>query len=253
MHKWGKVKLSKNYLESLSTDELLKLCDIYGLFVPKDLNRNFVIEELLYSDEAEDAMSDTTSSSEILAEFIQKREEEEDEDFDYETEFKPKKNKKMKLSYNLTGIHILLRDPMWLFAFWDFSKKEFKDITEQIDFDTFVLRISLFSEDNKNEPYEYYDIEVDKNDRSRYFYLSFDDVLTRVDLCARFITDENIKIISESNFIHLNRSNIPSKLCVLDSKIDKIANYSGISILKKSHFKNYRQAFRDIKEEKCER
>ena len=106
----------------------------------------------------------------------------------------------------------------------------------------------LFYENNRSEPYDYYDIDILKEDKSRYVYLSFDDVLTRVCLCVRSI-DGNITVLAKSNFIYLNRKNIPKALCALRNNVNTPASLSGLAILKKSHFKNYRQAFRANKEE----
>ncbi len=241
------VKLSKKYLESISTEELLKISEIYGLFIPNNLDRSFIIQELLELADGEDDAETREKSSATLSKFIEEKEAEELEPEDLESDLNFKKSKKMKISYSSTEVHLLLRDPMWLFAFWDFSKNEFKKITADLNFDTFVLRVFLYKENNKEDPYDYYDIEIDPNDRSRYFYLSFDDVLTRVAIGVRYI-DENINIIAQSNCIHLRRSNIPKKLCKITNESESIEKLSGLSLLKKSHFKNYRQAFRNNEE-----
>lgn len=222
------MKLSKTYLESVSTDELLQLAEIYGLYIPNGLNRNFIIEELLDLEEENASSNDAADDAE-----------------DYE---RVKFFKGLPLSYNSTEIRILLRDPMWLFVFWDFYAPSFKAITEGFGFDSFILRVMLFYENNRSEPYDYYDIDISQEDKSRYVHLSFDDVLTRVCLCVRSI-DENVTVLASSNFIYLNRRNIPKALCALGNNVNTAASLSGLSILKKSHFKNYRQAFRDNKEE----
>ncbi|MBP5464584.1 MAG: hypothetical protein J6Y13_05365, partial [Treponema sp.] len=46
--------LSRKKLESLTNDELRELADTYGLDIPSNLNRNFIIGELLeYAQELE--------------------------------------------------------------------------------------------------------------------------------------------------------------------------------------------------------
>ncbi len=239
------LKLSKQYLESISTEELLKISEIYGLFIPDNLDRNFIIQELL--ELAENDEEEKEKSSIVLSKFIEEKEADDVEIDDIELCASAKGSKKMKISYSSTEIHLLLRDPMWLFAFWDFSKTDFKKITTDLNFDTFILRVFLFKENNKKEPYDYYDIEIGTNDRSRYFYLSFDDVLTRVAIFARY-NDQSINLVSQSNCVNLRRSNIPQKLCAINNDSFSIEEYSGISLLKKSHFKNYRQAFRASEE-----
>ncbi len=234
------MKLSKKYLESISTDELLKVAEIYGLFIPNNLDRHFIIQELLELGETDEEESKEKTAI-TLSRLIEESESEDEID-DLDDIMDIKKSKKMKISYSSTEVHLLLRDPMWLFAFWDFSKNEFKKIREDLNFETFFLRVFLFKENNKEDPYDYYDIEIDSADRSRYFYLSFDDILTRVAIYVRY-ADQNISLISQSNCIYLKRSNIEDKLCKINNADTSIEELSGISILKKSHFKNYRQAF----------
>ena len=44
--------LSRTYLETLSTADLISLADDYGIDIPDDLNRRFIIGELLeFADE----------------------------------------------------------------------------------------------------------------------------------------------------------------------------------------------------------
>lgn len=227
------MELSKKYLETVSIGELLQLAEIYGLYIPEGLNRNFIIEELLDLNEENETPTYNSPKLETL-----------DDDV--------KLVNGLPLSYNTTEIKVIVRDPMWLFAFWDFCKTSFEDITEDFGFDTFILRIMLYSKDNLSESYDYYDITVDKDDRSQYIHLSFDDVVTKVSLCVRSI-DESVLELATSNFIYLNRRVIPEQLCILDSEADKVAILSGLSLLKKIHFKNYRQAFHnDLAEENIE-
>lgn len=228
------MEVSKSYLESLSADELIKLADSYGIDVPVLFNRSEIIGELLEIAESfrtEDSKSSFTEneSKEINAERTNT------------ISFKER-----PYFYNRTEIRTLARDPMWLFVFWDFSYADFKKYSKKSDFDCFFLRVLLFKGNDKS-PSDYYDIDVLKTDRSRYIYLSFDDVLTRVDLCMR-LQNKSITTISQSNFFRLDRKNIPNILCVLDSNISMVSHLSGLSILKKNHFKNYRLAFPSYKE-----
>ncbi len=234
------MTLSKTYLKSVSTDELLQLAEIYGVYVPKGLNRNFIIEELL---DIEDGNKDGDSDFSNAPQGKKGHQK-------YDTK---KIAKRIKLfhglpaSYNTTEIHILLRDPMWLFVFWDFYRPDFKTIITDFGFGSFILRVMLFHKNNLSEPYDYYDIDISEKDKSRYIFLSFDDIVTRVNLCVRSI-DDNITVLAESNFVYLNRKNIPNNLCVSENTANTAATLSGLSLLKKSHFKNYRQAFRNRNE-----
>ncbi|AIN94131.1 DUF4912 domain-containing protein [Treponema putidum] len=234
------MNLSKSYLQSVSMDELLQIADDYGIFVPAGLCRNLIIEELLEINE--DTQVSYNKLKNYSGDDFLLDDDQADDNYNFD----------LVISYNKTEIHALLRDPMWAFVFWDFYKPEFLNIINDPDFDSFFLRVLLFSEDNLSKAYDYFDIDVEETDRNRYFYLSFEDSVTRVELCARKLED-NFIVLASSNIIRLKRENIPNNLCILDNDVSSPVYLSGISILKKHHFKNYRQAFRGKEEPKVER
>ena len=81
---------STQYLERLSTDELVKLAEKNGMDIPPDLERMFIIEELLYLDRG--GIGRTEESGEHTA--------------------LPKQR-------NISTIEVLVRDPLWAFVFWE--------------------------------------------------------------------------------------------------------------------------------------
>lgn len=224
------MNLSKSYLQSVSTEELFQIAETHGVFVSKGLCRNLIIEELLELSEDRSKITDKLfyAQNEHLAS---------------DDEVAGKENTGLVISYNTTEIHVLLRDPMWAFAFWDFYKPEFLNIINDTDFDSFFLRVNLFSQADLSEVYDYFDIDVSDSDRCRYFYLSFEDSIARVELCSRTL-EGDVSVLAKSNFTQLKRENIPRNLCVLENDVSSPLFLSGLSVLKKHHFKNYRQAFR---------
>lgn len=216
------MKLSKKYLETISENELLQLADLYGIFVPKGLCRNFIIRELLELDEENEEKNDIV-------------------EVDLGEHGKTKLFKGLPLSYNSTEITAIIRDPMWLFVFWDFCKADLKNITEDKYFESFFLRVLLFSEYDTIVPYDYYDIDIKETDRSRFVHLSFDDTVTCVELCARF-KKNNLRILASSNITNLKRSNLHKRLCSMNINKDSVY-FTELMALKKSHFENYHQAF----------
>ena len=42
-----RINITRSYLETLSSEDLNNLADDYGIDMPEDLNRRFVISELL--------------------------------------------------------------------------------------------------------------------------------------------------------------------------------------------------------------
>lgn len=214
------MKLSKSYLETISTKELISLAEFYGLFIPDGLPRHFIIAELLEFNEEEDVSWSMEDS---------------------ETE-EPRRLE-IPSGYNCTEIHILLRDPIWIFAFWDFNNEEFKKICSKSGFKTFFLRVLIFDgEKPYSKPSGHYDIDIDSCDRSRYIHLSFEIITTKIELRYRCKNSEGLLAVSD--FVTLSRKNIAENLCIADNKADEILNLSGLPFLKNLHFKNYRQAFR---------
>lgn len=94
----------QSYLQSVSTDELLQIADDYGIFVPKGLCRNLIIEELLEIDE------DSNLSDNKLLKIS-------NDDLFLDDEMDGKGNAGLALSYNKTEIHVLLRGSDVGFAF----------------------------------------------------------------------------------------------------------------------------------------
>ena len=59
-----------------------------------------------------------------------------------------------------------------------------------------------------------------------------------------FFTNGREQILAQSNIIGMHRENIPQRLCISQNEVNKVINLSGLTSLKKSHFRHYRQAFR---------
>ncbi|MCL1837321.1 MAG: DUF4912 domain-containing protein [Treponema sp.] len=98
------------YLERLSTDELIVLAEKNGLDIPSDLERVFIIEELLYLDRDGIAGAEETGEHTLLLK-----------------------------QYPASIIKVLVRDPLWAFVFWE--------IKGQSQNDDYCLRVIPFKED----------------------------------------------------------------------------------------------------------
>jgi hypothetical protein len=106
----------KTRLESLTTRELIALADQSGIDIPPDLDRLFVIRELLDNAWDED-------SSEPLA-----------EQPDMKTVSLPKQ-------YHITFLEVLPRDPRWVFAFWEIKVQDREYYESMSRFEGYALRI----------------------------------------------------------------------------------------------------------------
>lgn len=212
------VKFTKSYLQTLSTDDLLQLADQYGLFLSADLTRRLLIGELLDLDD--ELTDDETAADTVSVPCI-----------------------KLPVTYNVTDIRVILKDPIWFFVFWDFHQHLFNGLIHAKDFSSFFLRVHSLDPADKLKSIDYFDIQIPVEDRKRYVHVSFDEYLHRVDLMAHF-ADGREQLLAQSNIVGMKRKNIPQRLCVSQNAANKIIALSGLATLKKSHFRHYRQAFR---------
>jgi len=139
-------------LESLSTDELIKKADSYGIDIPAGLERIFIIEEIM---EAAGAGKQTVGDD------IQ-------ENPSYsEASLLPKQ-------YNISFVEVIIRDPLWVFVFWEVKGHD-KEMHENADdFKGYCLRIiPLDEKGNEFETKEdYYSVSVSAEDNHRYLGLA---------------------------------------------------------------------------------
>ena len=235
IHKGMLMKFTKSYLQTLSTDALLQIAESQGVFLSADITRRLIIGELLDNQEIDgdqDSVGPNAAASQSGAITLPQ-------------------------SYNVTQIHMLLRNPMWFFTFWDFHEYLFTKLTHAQNFSHFFLRIhalkSTTSRQNagvSNCPHEsinmcsfdHFDIEIPNHERTRYVHLAFDAHFHRTDLMVCF-NDGSEQLLAQSNIIEMQRTIIPQRLCISQNNTNKIMSLSGLLSLKKSHFQNYRQAF----------
>jgi hypothetical protein len=121
------ARFTRPYLESLSTNELVKLADSFGIDIPSGLERVFIIEELL----------DPGIGDEITA-------EDGDEIVSVHVDFQ--ETVALPKQYNISYIDVLIRDPLWAFVFWEIKGHD-REIHEKApDFGGYCLRVIPLSE-----------------------------------------------------------------------------------------------------------
>lgn len=217
-----KEPLSRAYLETLSTSDLVALADEIGIDIPEGLNRRFIIGELLEFSEEEDAPdSDTVSLVDV--------------EFDIVREILPE-------TYNETLVTILLRDPGWLFVYWDFHTQLFSSVVANHQFETFFLRVNTLSAAKPPVVTDYFDVEVGQHDRKWYVHLPGRDFACRVDLFARYAQDRE-QLIAKSNEQLMPSGGAGENVYDSRRRNPPLVELSGINDLRKNHFRNHRQSF----------
>jgi len=148
MNESPQATVSRPWLESLSTGELVKFADSCGIDIPPGLERIFIIEELLeYADSQEEEVKD-------------------------EIEINPSYSESVALpkQYNISYIEVVIRDPLWVFVFWEIKGHD-REIHENAqDFNGYCLRVIPLNEgETESERKENsFTVPIDVNDSARY-------------------------------------------------------------------------------------
>ena len=214
--------LSRSYLETLTTGELVRLGDDFGVDIPLALNRSLIIGELL--EMQEDFRLNSAASSDSI-------EGSEGEKTDAPVS-----------SYNETRVGILLRNPGWLFAFWDFSAAEFAECAQRRGFESFGLRVSFFDDASLAAPRASFNTAVPSSDRKRYIYIPEQGCLCRADLVVINRREKNF-VLAHSNVIAVPPV---AGIDIHKSESDgepPILLLSGIEELKRKYWRCHRQSF----------
>jgi hypothetical protein len=216
-----KRKIKKNQLQNLATSDLIDLANSLELFVPPNFSRISLISEIL----------SMNSELEALPYNILKILPLEDEMDDLPT------------SYGMTEVRILLRDPMWLFAFWDINTNQLEQLLKTDPNVSIFLRVMSFKSEKDDTYYAFEDINVKQEERSIYIHTSINEEVTQVALM--FKTKHKTELMAKSNFIYMPRKNIKNNLCVEDSSVSEIIKLSGLKYLQQWHFQHYKGLFEE--------
>jgi len=117
------LPLTRAYLESLATGDLLAMADKLGIDLPDNPDRIFVIEELLDFSSREEGGLSGNNEPEITDLVV--------------TESVP-----LPKQYNITFIEVMIRDPLWAFVFWEIKASEKEQFEKDDNFDGYYLKVS---------------------------------------------------------------------------------------------------------------
>ena len=216
--------LSRSYLETLSSADLISLADDYGIDVPDDLNRRFLIGELL--EVAEETDSKKSDDIGIVTDV-----------------FAPVANK-LPESYNETQIGVVLRNPVWAFVYWDIKESDVSRLSASADFLKLLLRVSFFADETSGMPDESFDVQVSIADREQYVLLRAGKKFVRIDLVAVFAgkPEENLSI-SRKVALPCGSKLLSTGLPGRDIPLSPLQELSSLKELLRVQYENHRQSF----------
>ncbi|AEE17014.1 DUF4912 domain-containing protein [Treponema brennaborense] len=215
--------LNRAYLETLPSADLISLADEYGIDIPENLSRRFIIGELL--EFAEDMRRDRG------------------------VELKNESDKAgvraasvLPSTYNETHISVILRNPVWAFVYWDIKEAELIAIRKSAAFSSLFLRISFFPDEKAPKASDSFDIPVSLTDREQYVLLPAGEHIARVDLIAEF-KNMPLRVCASSRKIELPHVSEKVSAPVPEVRISPILELSGLPELLRTHYLNHRQSF----------
>jgi hypothetical protein len=198
------VLLNRTYLESLTTFDLLRLADSHGIDVPPDLDRIFIIEELLEIASLDDTVP-TESNAPAENKFPFDVSDGEANDASAETvtsvQLEPVPLPKQ---YNISFVEVIIRDPLWAFVFWEIKTSEKEQFEKTQDFNGYSLKVSPWIspvDPSKARANSFFAVPVKPDDRAWYLGLTGgifreNQTLYKVELCAEVKGEETALAVS---------------------------------------------------------
>ena len=215
-------KINRAYLETLSFADLVKLADEYGIDVPEDLDRRFLLSELL--ELAEENKHDRETSMVISS-----------EDGIGQSTVLPK-------GYNETQISCVLCNPVWAFVFWDISDTEMNMLKSLQDY-TLALRVCVLNSETELTPEEVFEIEIPAGANEQYVLIPSAKRFIRVELVCASGTNREVLAFSPVVTIPEITEFVEKYQPGVENNFPPIINLSGIEKLLLEQYKNYRHSF----------
>lgn len=215
---------TRAYLETLSSSELLSIGDDYGIDIPADLNRNFIIAELLA------AAEDTKQDDNVLLHEMGCREIHDEQP--------------LPASYNETSIDMVLRNPVCAFVFWDVSEADLARLQESGSFIGLKLSVIFYEHNSGGAVVDSFDVQVGLQDREQFVLLPAGHKGVAVSLLAEFISGKK-ELLCETQCVPVPEifTSLEVSFPAALQDMPELHCLSGKGELLRSHFESHRQAF----------
>jgi hypothetical protein len=150
IHRMDDLRLKRPYLESLTTGELVKLADTFGVDIPPEMERIFIIAELL--DMAVDVDGGVWEETPLVeAGFL---------------EAIP-----LPRQYNITFIEVMIRDPLWAFVFWEIKSHDKEIFEKDPEFGGYQIKVLPLDVSRDEAESASFTVSVGRDDTA--WYLGF--------------------------------------------------------------------------------
>ena len=213
--------INRASLEKLSFSDLVQLADEYGVDVPEDLDRRFLIAELLELAEESNNIDDEM----IIAE-----------------ESDNPQSTVLNGNFNETQVSCVLRNPAWLFVFWNLNDNDAARINENPAC-SLKLRICLYSDIKDSKPDEAFEVQTPSQSQEQYVLIPKGTKYIKVELVC--VTAGAGEIIAFSPIVSIPQgSSLVNDLQPgREEDFSPVIELSGIRELITEQYKNHRHSF----------
>ena len=189
--------MTREKLQSLSEEQLKSIAKREGIHNHEDADREIMIDLILEALEEDRNEREFNNNAAMRLEH-KKYDILRDEEVDLLTQ----DQFPLPDSYTDTRIVLLLRDPLWVYVYWDVNKTQLDELKEEPFFEGFFLRVYEFQgeEPSKDNIKDFFDIPVEEDDRSWYINLNRPGSDYCVDLRCKVMHKE--RLMASSNAVH---------------------------------------------------
>lgn len=213
--------LNRASLEKLSFQDLVKLADEYGVDVPEDLDRRFLIAELLeLSEETEDNSEEMIIASEGGAE----------------------QPTVLSGNFNENQVSCVLRNPAWLFVFWNINEQDVARLRETPGA-ALKLRICSLANPKDLKPDEVFDIQTSSQSQEQYVLIPKGKKYLKAELVLTMPGSGEVLAFSPVISIPQGSSLVNDLQPGRDTEFSTIAELSGMKEILAEQYRNHRHSF----------
>ena len=222
-------RMTRERLSQLSQEDLFYLVDIFDVDLTEIEETDRVQLEQLLFETIEEIRRDRETDNTFPISYHEQKFDSLDELFG--TEISPNQwGFDFPASYNVTRIELMLRDPAWVFCYWDISIADKTRILKEENFQNLLLRLEEVATAKPAEQLQIMEVPVQLTDSSWYLNLLNRETFYRIHLVADFNGKE--EILATSQKVQVPRGGLTEKLAVMDSfETDALIALSGIEKL----------------------
>lgn len=219
----GKNVVDRAHIAALSFSDLVTLADEYGIDVPEDLDRQFLIAEIIeVLQDAGKVAEDMVVSSSLT-----------------ENEVVLPKN------YNETQILAVLENPAWAFVYWNLSDSDRQMVKKRGC--SLSLRIcsyeTLSSAEEGEKPANAYEIQNLSSSQEQHVLLNSDYRYIKIELVYANATSGSILASTPVLVIPEGAEYLNNVHPGQEPEVSEIIKLSGLNDLLLDQYENYRQSF----------